>query len=42
MGTRWFMVWVERQLGILLLGSYGRVGEDQLEERRGCEGRECS
>ena len=42
MGTRWFMVWVERQLGILLLGSHDRVGEDQLEERRGCEGRECS
>jgi hypothetical protein len=42
MGTRGFMGWLDRQLSILLLGSYDRVGEDQLEERRGWEGRECS
>jgi len=34
MGTRWFMGWLDRQFGILLLSSYDRVGEVQLEERR--------
>lgn len=34
MGTRWFMGRLDRQFGILLLGSHDRVGEVQLEERR--------
>lgn len=34
MGTRWFMGWFDRQFGILELGSYDRVGKDQLEESR--------
>lgn len=38
-GTRWFMGWLDGQFGILVLSSHNRAGADQLEERRGCEGR---
>lgn len=40
MGTRWFVGRLDRQLSILVLGSYDRAGKDQLEERRRWEGGE--
>ena len=35
MGTGWSMGWLDRQFGVLVLGSHDCLGEEQLEERRG-------